>query len=396
MHSGLSDNIKEVIRPICTSKKWKLLTGIDFMQLPDCPLPCHYDIVACCKCGFVYNEMNVARADFDKYYASMSKYDTPNISGAGQMPEMDSKGYEKFIAFLAPFISADTPAIADIGCARGGLQQTCKKHGYHNLFGLDPSKACVVLLQYEGIEAETGELLNFNAPRKFDIIMFTSVLEYIFDLQATVTKLADMLSDSGLLLIEVPDASRYADYAPSPFYRFDFEYINHFSIPHLRNLFGRYEFELADPKMTDNKVSEKLFLPTILSLFKKSGKLFFCPDFTLKKAVSEYICLSEKLELNEPINQLVDSQVSIYIWGLGAHTARLLKQTSLSRCNIKAFIDNDPHKAGHFLLGKPVLSSSILTGIFSDNLRCWLFVRFYMLRKWLNLPNKIMLEKYCV
>lgn len=347
--------------PICNNVEGKLLTKVEFMPFADWPLPCHYDIVACCRCGFVYNEMNATQEDFDKYYASISKYDTPNISGAGQMSEMDRERYEKLIAFLAPFISADVPAIADIGCARGGLLQTCKKHGYHNLYGLDPSKSCVASLQHWGIEAETGELLNFNTPRKFDIIMFTSVLEHIFDLQSAVAKLYELLSDSGLLLIEVPDAFRYADYEKTPFYRFDFEHINHFSVPHLKNLFGLHSFELVSHLLTDNKVSQNLLSPNIIALFRKSKQPFFKPEFSLKISILDYIHQSQKLERSEVIEQLVNSGKPVLIWGLGAHAARLLKQNRLNQCNIVAFIDNNPHKTGKTLLDKPVYSSQKLS-----------------------------------
>lgn len=347
--------------PVCNNGQGEFLTGVDFVHFADCPLPCHYEIIACCKCGFVYNEMNATQADFDKYYASMSKYDTQKISGAGQMTELDIERYKKIIAFLVPFISTDAPAIADIGCAHGGLLKTLKKLGYHNLYGLDPSKSCVASLQQDGIIAETGELLNFNTPRKFDIIMFTSVLEHIFDLQTTVAKLSELLSDSGLLLIEVPDAFRYVDYQTAPFYRFDFEHINHFSIPHLRNLFGVHNFELLSHLLTEVNVSQDLLAPTLIALFRKSKHSFFKPEFLLKRSILDYILRSQQLDCNEVINQLVILGKPILIWGLGAHAARLLKQKGLDKCNIVAFIDNNPHKVGKSLLNKPVYSSQNLS-----------------------------------
>lgn len=359
----LINELKNTIRncPVCADKAGELLTSVDFLQLPGTVLPDHYDIVSCAACGFVYNDTRAPQAVFDQYYASQAKYNTPNILGAGQMSEMDRERYAKIINFVAPAITCNSPAIADIGCAQGGLLRMFKEYGYDNLFGLDPSPSNSVSLRQTGISAETGELLTFRPGRKFDVVMLTGVLEHIFDLKAAAVKLAGLLNDSGLLLIEAPDASRYLGHDNAPFYRFDFEHINHFSLPHLKNLFGRHNFELISHQVTDNKVSQDSLSPTIIAIFRKSRGEFFKPDFSLRKFILEYISESERLNYNESIDKLADSGVPILIWGLGAHAARMLKQTRLSQCNIIAFIDNDPHKTGKLLLNKPIYPSKKLS-----------------------------------
>lgn len=108
------EKIIETMRhcPVCADKAGVMLTLIDFLQLPGIDLPNHYDIVSCAACGFVCNDTVAKQTVYDHYYASQAKYDTPNISGARQMSEMDRERYVKIINFLSPFISNLSQAIA--------------------------------------------------------------------------------------------------------------------------------------------------------------------------------------------------------------------------------------------------------------------------------------------
>jgi len=347
--------------PVCGNNQGELLTGIDFLQFSGSALPEHYDIVACFACGFVYNDTDVKQADFCRYYSLQSKYAAKDITGTDGISHFDKKRFEKIINFMISVLPSLSVSIVDIGCAQGGLLNMLKEKGFHNLCGVDLSPACVEFIRSHGIEAVNSNLLDFQTERKFDVVLLTGVLEHIFDLQSSVIKLANLLSDAGSLLIEVPDASRYTDSTSAPFYRFDFEHINHFSLPHLQNLLGLHNFELISYLNTDNQVSENSVSPTMIAIFRKSKQPFFQPDFSLKNIILDYIHQSKRQEYHETINRLADSGKPILIWGLGAHAARMLKETKLKECNIVAFIDNDPYKAGKSLLGKPVYPSEKLS-----------------------------------
>jgi SAM-dependent methyltransferase len=347
--------------PICGNRQIELLTQIDFLLFPESLLPNHYDIVACHFCGFVFNDTNATQADFNRYYALQSKYDLASIEGIDGFSSPNRERYMKITGFLDSALPSASASIIDIGCGRGGLLKMLKGKGFHNLFGIDPSKVCVRLFNNDGIHASQDNLFTFNPNQKFDVAILTGVLEHIFDLGVAADKLSAILTREGLLLVEVPDASRYLGYDSTPFYRFDFEHINHFSLPHLQNLFGLHNFKLVSHLLTDNKVSQNSFSPTIIALFSRSNQSFFEPDFSLEKDIADYIVQSHRLEDNETIERLARSGRSLLVWGLGAYTARLLKQTRLSQCNIVAFIDNSPHKQGKLFLNRPVYSSQKLS-----------------------------------
>jgi SAM-dependent methyltransferase len=351
--------------PVCGNHRSESLATIAFQTLPDFLLPDHYDVVACKGCGFVYNEAEAVQADYDEYYELTSKYDTKGISGAGGLSEIDKRKYEGIVSFLQPFLPSKDVAIIDIGCAKGGLLASLREKGFTNLYGLDPSACPHDGREDLGVRVFTGSILDFSLPRVFGVALFTSVLEHIRDLRAAARKLFSTLETDGLLLIEVPDASRYAEFRAAPFYRFDFEHINHFSAFHVQNLMATAGFELVRSLQLDLRVSKKTFSPTVLCLLRKTGKIgALRQDFSLRDAIARYVQQSRDAESFETINGIVDSQIPLCVWGLGAHTARLLKQSRLSEANIRAFVDNDPHKKGKHLLGKPVVPS---TAIFEFN-----------------------------
>lgn len=327
----------------------------------------HYDIVACGKCGFVFNDFSAKQDDFSKYYESLSKYETNGISGAGGLSVIDRKRFEKIINFILPYIKNNKNSILDIGCSQGGLLFLFKEKGYTELFGIDPSKYCVEVVKKNQINAEVGNIFNIKIRKKYDIVILSAVLEHIVELDKLIMQLKKTLKKGGSLLIEVPDAGRYRDYNLSAYYRFDLEHINHFSIHHLSNLFCRSGFTLIDSAQIEVPVSKYHLSPSILCLFKNSG-IFndVIPDFTLKNNIIEYIKISEDKDEYLDIETLIKSQKPVYIWGLGAHTYRLLKQKRLSLCNIIAFIDNDPKKEGKTLLNKPVYSSDYILNNSND------------------------------
>ena len=72
---------------------------------------------------------------------------------------------------------------------------------------MDPSVDSIEMLKEDGID---GNVLNVfeDAPEEmkgaFDVVLFTSVLEHIYDLNLCIKKLESYLKNDGLLYIDVP------------------------------------------------------------------------------------------------------------------------------------------------------------------------------------------------
>jgi len=102
----------------------------------------------------------------------------------------------------------------DIGCAYGTLAVFCKTNLKCDTCCTDYTAKYISrhLLNKYNIDFAVSniELDEFPWDKKFDIILFTEVLEHLnFHPVATLRKIRNMLSDNGVLYISTPDASQW-------------------------------------------------------------------------------------------------------------------------------------------------------------------------------------------
>jgi len=130
--------------PVCESTMAARLQEMRF-ALPDGhPLADQYDVVCCEQCGFVYADTPSSQADYDVYYAELSKYsDATTATGAG-LQGWDRARLTETAAQLAARLGNPSARVVDIGCANGGLLAELANLGYQRLYGVDPSPACVM------------------------------------------------------------------------------------------------------------------------------------------------------------------------------------------------------------------------------------------------------------
>ena len=71
-----------------------------------------------------------------------------------------------------------------------------------------------------------------------------------------------------------------------------------------------------------------------------------------------YISKSRLMDnhIYKSINNIVDSERPVIIWGTGALTLRLLANSRLSEAKITAFVDSNPHYQGKELNGVPIIA----------------------------------------
>ncbi len=233
-------HLKEACRscPVCANNAVEVLHHQRFVLPTESRLPQAFDVVWCPSCGFAYADTPASQETYDRYYADFSKYeDNLTSTGGGHSPADLRRLLEtaNTIASVAPHRSA---RVLDIGCGNGGLLAALKALGYSSLVGVDPSPTCCERTRLAcGGEAMAGSLRALPPGLgAFDVVVLSHVLEHVLDLGAAVGKLADLLSESGVVYVEVPDAARYADCLVAPFQDFNTEHINHFDLSSLRNL----------------------------------------------------------------------------------------------------------------------------------------------------------------
>jgi hypothetical protein len=235
-----------------------------------------------------------------------------------------------------------------------------KELGYENLCGIDPSPVCVENTRRLGIEAHQGSLFQPFKENAFDCVILSHTLEHVQDVQGALGWIARCLKPGGVVYLETPDAERYIDFIYAPLQDFNTEHINHFSMTSLRNLMEALNFVFIKGDAKDLAVGNNMYYPAVFGFWRQVETT---PSFTLKKdellrrKLEDYIRRSKKMmsNIDSRISELILRAPSIIVWGTGQLSMKLLAETSLSRADIVAFVDNNPINHGKVLHGKPIL-----------------------------------------
>jgi len=327
------------------------------------PLPAEYNVVVCRRCGFVYADPAATQCDYDRFYCEWSKYDDSATATGSGVSAYDATRLSITAADIARALPSRAASILDAGCATGGLLTALRDQGFTAVVGLDPSPRCAAACRERGFEAYVGSIGNAPAhmPR-FDCVVFSHVLEHVYDIPAFFTAVRRLLAPGGYLYLETPDATRYADYLYAPFQEFNTEHINHFSPRTLENAARHFGFQPVVVGQKLLRTAENTFYPAVFGLFHDRGKAatdhqVIC-DRELPSRVAAYIERSagQMEEINRHLaGELANSQ-RVILWGAGQLTMKLLALPSLARTQVQAVVDNNPALRGKTLRGAPVVS----------------------------------------
>lgn len=325
------------------------------------PLPNEYNVAVCRRCGFVYADPAATQCDYDRFYCEWSKYDdSATATGSGLSP-YDAARLATTSRDIARALPSRAASILDAGCATGGLLAALRDKGFTAVAGLDPSPRCAAACRDRGFEAYVGSIAS--APThmpKFDCVVFSHVLEHVYDIPAFFTSARRLLAPGGYLYLETPDATRYDDYLYAPFQEFNTEHINHFSARALENTARRFGFQ---PVMVQQKViqtAEDTLYPAVFGLFRDSWRTdderVTC-DQELPSKIASYI--RHSAEQMERISRHLAGQLAntqrVIIWGAGQFAMKLLALPCLARTEIRALVDNNPILRGKTIAGAPII-----------------------------------------
>jgi SAM-dependent methyltransferase len=352
--------------PLCGHGQADVLHSQHFILAEGHPLANGYDVVCCEQCGFVYADIAVPQAEYDRFYTQYSKYEDVITGTGGTENSWDRQRQEDTARQIHTYFNGAPISILDVGCANGGLLKALYDLGYENLLGLDPSPRCVENTRRLGLKAERGSLFHpFNHP-PYDLVILSHTLEHLQDLELAAKQIRKMMKENSTVYVEVPDASRYVDFLDAPFQDFNTEHINHFSTLCLNNYLKRNGFE---PKNWGSKVipasADKLY-PAIYCFAKPTQQsLPIEKDNELRKRIEIYIKRSQNIldEINARLNTILAQHKQLIVWGAGQLTLKLLAQTSLADAEIVVFVDSNPIHHGKILHGTKIVPPEAINGL---------------------------------
>lgn len=306
-----------------------------------------YTVCECAHCGMNFAAGIPGELAYKRYYDQFSKYDV--AESLQDVPALATEIAEASAEFLAPHLSR-TARVCDVGCGIGVLLAALKRRGFEDLRGVDAApRAAEVGRRLFGVSIETGFVSSGFDASSCDVVVLSAVLEHLIDPAASLQSIAATLAPGGMVYVEVPAADR--------FHLIDGEWLGELSLEHI-NFFGRASLArlmgrcgLAEVAVAHAAYANGQF--GLQGLYRKAPGVL--PDAAFDHASGEslraYLARAEGrlTDIETRIAPLLGEPIIVY--GAGAHTARLLAQSSLARCKIALLVDRNPNLGGSRLGG---------------------------------------------
>jgi SAM-dependent methyltransferase len=323
-----------------------------------------YDVVVCHHCGMGFADGIPDQDTLAAHYRETSSYEYGQRQG--RESDHDRARLEIVARDFERFIPSREMRVLDVGCASGRLPACIKEHGYAHVMGVDPSPACAdAARRLYGVDVVAGTVQDCGLPeRSFDAVSMIGVLEHMVDLSDALDGVARLLAPGGVLYLEVPDATRFADFPNAPFQDFSTEHINFFGPVSLDNLMGRHGFTRVEQVRNARVQSQASVMSNISAAYRLGGDRArpLVHDVESEAGLVRYVesCRAEETRITRAIDDLVDSGAPLIVWGVGTHTSRLLATSRLAEARIVAFVDSNVHYQDKELIGVPVLPPAAL------------------------------------
>ena len=364
--------------PACGDAAPETLWRQDFALIEGVSVLRGYDVVACTVCGMTYADGIPGQQALDQYYRDASKYEFHQRGGA------ESACDAARLVITADAIATQVPVrgarVLDVGCATGRLLAELRTRGFTNLRGIDPSPSCVATARERyGVRADTATIAELGpADAGVDLIILVGVLEHLVNLDAALAALGACLATNGLVYVEVPDVTGFADWPNAPFQEFSVEHVNFFSPASLTRAMHERGFAAEWIERNTRDQSSGMTVANLAGLFRIGGATRATPaaasgiapgagpataspaDQDSRASVLRYVarCAEDEREVHRRIDLLVGSQTPVIVWGVGTQTLRLLGTSALVRANIVAFVDSNMRYQGRRVCGRVVLAPS--------------------------------------
>tara|TARA_R100000908_G_C3744704_1_gene140314 strand:- start:674 stop:1402 length:729 start_codon:yes stop_codon:yes gene_type:complete len=154
------------------------------------------DTTRCTVCGHIFRKYN---GDVVEYHRE--KYRNSGEEGSNMYPESERKHYiDNVKKAVLPYIDKNMTAL-EIGSGDGLFAKEIKNH-LLNITCLDVDSKMTKMCSDLGFESLTGDVLELEETKKFDVVFGFDVLEHVLDIQSFKQKANKIVNK--YLILQVP------------------------------------------------------------------------------------------------------------------------------------------------------------------------------------------------
>ncbi|UTG92336.1 class I SAM-dependent methyltransferase [Geobacter sulfurreducens] len=317
-------------------------------------------VASCLHCGFGYNICDFSSSSLEEHYQSEALYQTETGFGVGGTTPADLARYERYYQLLKPYLAGRERCIVDVGCSKGGFLAFLRQKGQSQVLGVELDPICASYARSNhGLDVLDGSANAIPLPDgKADILIYSHVLEHLDDPSRALAETRRVLTNDGIVFIEVPDALHYAEAKLFDFFHWFGmrEHINHFDSAHLSMLMNRAGFDtlatseaIVSPYQSTLTPESRHSFPMLAGIFRKgTSAVSHQPDRNdaLSASLRHYISSQQELidKHRQRIEELAKSQRPLFVWGIALEFFCVYSFGQLKKCNIRALVDRSELK----------------------------------------------------
>lgn len=356
-------NVKVGECPACQTGNLRLVLKFTHKDFDGSIFNMEVNFGFCDQCNFVRVLVPFDDAKIAEHYTGQSLYGSLGGVGVGGSSREDIIRYS-YYAKLLHEMTEKPGSIADVGCASGGLLKYLRqKCGYKKrLTGIDIDTRLLASLHECEMDVVQGNALDLKvAESSFDFVFYTHILEHILDIDRAIEEMKRIVADGGYVLIEVPDASRYAEARIHDYYWIGMrEHVNHFTPASLCSILNRHGVVIQSVHRRQLPMKGGSFYPSLIVLGEiiKNRKVrevlieSESPDWFSDHIESE-TRFAERTKSN--LEAFCCGDNDLIVWGVGLEFFNLLALEVLSVNNDSILLDSNLAKQERTVAGCQIL-----------------------------------------
>jgi len=188
---------------LCGANRWITIAHRDRYGFP-------VKATTCSRCGLTMLNPKMTAESYTEFYMHhyrplVSAYHGRVINAQTIQAEQVTYAH-KFIEFIAPYLGNEHRNLLDVGGSTGVISLEFKKAFGLEVTVIDPAPDETAESKALGIESITGFIEDYEpGDKKFDVIAMFQTIDHLMDVKKTLQKLRLLLSEHGLLIVDIVD-----------------------------------------------------------------------------------------------------------------------------------------------------------------------------------------------